>query len=147
MSSKRAQLPATVTFVLALQILGTVGILAALLARQQHTKPVLDTVRNTGSHTLGSVVLYVAGTRTRFSYDLGNILAGASAKTAVRAAEQSHLEIEFIDAHGDLKRVSGKRAFGPISRGRIDLSIREGAIETEDWKDRCDWGGEKATGS
>jgi hypothetical protein len=91
----------------------------------QHLPGIQVTIQNTGSTPLRSVVLYVTGG----SYPLGAIAAGGSAEATIRSTGKSHLEIEFADVDGKLKRVNAGGYFSREFRGTIRVSIKDGAID------------------
>jgi hypothetical protein len=82
-------------------------------------------VQNTGSRPLRSVVLFVTGK----SHGLGDILPGTSAHTTVIPTGESHLEIQFIDDDGQVRRLDASGYFEPGYRGKIQISIKDGAID------------------
>lgn len=101
-------------------------ILAALLAVTRFRTGIRVTLTNTGSAPLKSVVLHVTGS----SHPLGDIAPGSAGKTTVKPASESHLEIEFADAEGQVHRLDAGGYFEPGYRGRIRMSINDGAIDT-----------------
>ena len=91
------------------------------------------TVQNTGSQPLRSVVLFVTGN----SYNLGDILPGATADATVKCTGDSHLEIEFLDDEGQTKRLDAGGFFQPGYRGKIRLTIKDGVIQENEQE--IDW--------
>lgn len=83
------------------------------------------TVQNTGSQSLGAVVLHVTGE----SYDLGGVTPGASTQVIVRPSSESHLEIEFTDGNGNRKRLNAGGYFERGYRGTIRVSVKDGVID------------------
>ena len=75
-----------------------------------------------------SVVLHVTGV----SYQLGDIPPGASATARVRPTSESGLEIEFTDSDGKVQRLNAGGYFESDYRGTIRVSIKDGAIETNE---------------
>ena len=82
-------------------------------------------IHNTGSRPLRSVVLFVTGK----SHGVGDILPGTSAHTTVTPTGDSHLEIQFIDDNGPVRRLDASGYFEPGYRGKIQVSIKDGAID------------------
>ena len=83
------------------------------------------TIKNTGTTTLRSVVLYVTGS----SYGIGDIAPEHSVKTTVNPTSESHLEIEFIDSDGQVHRLNAGGYFESDYHGTIQISIKDGVIE------------------
>ena len=86
---------------------------------------IVVTIENTGTIPLKSVVLHVTGA----SYELGNIAPGASEKVRVRPTGESHLEIEFTDPDGQVKRLDAGGYFESGCRGTIQVSIKDGTSD------------------
>ena len=86
------------------------------------------TVENSGSTPIRSVVLHVTGN----SYSLSDLLPGASSQATVHATSESHLEIEIVDADGKPQRLTADCYFEPSYRGKIHVSIKDGAIDRYD---------------
>ena len=83
------------------------------------------TIENTGITPLKSVVVHVTGA----SYELGDIAPGDSQKIRVRPTSESHLEIEFTDNDGQVKRLDAVGYFESGYRGTIGVSIKDGTID------------------
>lgn len=83
------------------------------------------TVENSGTRPLKSVVLHVTGA----SSNLGDIAPGASATARVNPTGESHLEIEFTDADGQVQRLDAGGYFESGYRGTIRVSIKDGVID------------------
>lgn len=86
------------------------------------------TVENSGTKPLKSVTLHVTGA----SYNLGDITPGASATARVKPTGESHLEIEFTDAGGEVRRLDAGGYFESGYRGTIRVSIKGGVIDTNE---------------
>lgn len=82
------------------------------------------TVVNAGPDHLRSLVLYVTGR----SYPLGDLAPGDSAYAFVDPTSESHLEIEFVDANGNPKRLNAGGYFESGYRGTIRITIKDDAI-------------------
>jgi len=93
------------------------------------------TIQNTGNLPLRSVVLFVSGA----SHSLGDIPAGATAQATVHTTGESHLEIQFTDTRGQTKRLDAGGYFESGYRGTIDISIKDGVIETNEQQIRLRW--------
>jgi hypothetical protein len=98
--------------------------LPALQARFGHSG-IQVTINNNDGQPLRSVVVHV----TEASYKLGDIAPGASAQTVVHASGESHLEVEFKDVDGRIRRLDAGGYFEPGYRGTIQITIKDGAIE------------------
>jgi hypothetical protein len=83
------------------------------------------TVLNAGTKPLRSVMLHVTGS----SYDLGSIAPGASAEAIVNPNSESHLEVEFEDIDGQVRRLNAGGYFESGYRGTIRVSIGDNEIE------------------
>ena len=115
---KRSWLPFAIPVILLVAVL--IGILAFQLR-----SGIRVTIENTGTTTLESVVLHVTGA----SYNMGDIVPGASATARVSPTSESHLEIEFTDADGKVQRLDAGGYFEPGYRGTIRVSIKDGVID------------------
>ena len=101
-----------------------IAVLIGVLAFQLRSG-IRVTIDNTGTTTLESVVLHVTGA----SYNMGDIVPGASATARVSPTSESHLEIEFTDADGQAQRLDAGGYFEPGYRGTIRVSIKDGVID------------------
>ena len=115
---KRSWLPFAIPVILLVAVL--IGILAFQLR-----SGIRVTIENTGTTTLESVVLHVTGA----SYNMGDIVPGASATARVSPTSESHLEIEFTDADGQAQRLDAGGYLEPGYRGTIRVSIKDGVID------------------
>jgi hypothetical protein len=86
------------------------------------------TLRNTGSAPMRSVVLYVTGQQ----YAMGDLAPGASMDVTVHPTTSSHLEIGFIDADGNSKRLYPGGYFGAEDVGTISVSVKDGVMVEND---------------
>ena len=84
------------------------------------------TITNTGNAPIRLVVLHVTGN----SYPLDDIVSGSSRKAIVKPTGESHLEIELIDKGGHPQRLNAGGYFEPGYCGSIDVSIKDGVIES-----------------
>ena len=86
------------------------------------------TILNAGATPLRSVVIHVTGD----SHSVGDIAPGGAIRVRVRPTSDSHLEIEFTDDDGQLKRLDAGGYFKSGYRGTIQVSIKEGMIDTNE---------------
>jgi hypothetical protein len=86
------------------------------------------TIENSGNRPLQSVSLRVTGGE----FPLGEIAPGKTATKNVRSTGESCLEIEFIDDQGQKQRLTAGGYFEPGYRGTIRVSIKNGAIESNE---------------
>lgn len=111
-------------WLIAMPVLILVVVIVGLII--QFRPGIVVTIENTGTIPLKSVVLHVTGA----SYELGDIAPGASEKVRVRPTGESHLEIEFTDPDGQVKRLDeGFGYFEPGYRGTIRVSIKDGTTD------------------
>jgi len=80
-------------------------------------------VANTGT-TMRSVVLHVTGR----SYPVGDLLPGKTIVQTVKPTGESHLEIEFAGAEGQIQRVNVDTYFEPGYGGTLSVVINDGKV-------------------
>jgi len=112
-------------FLLILPLIDLFGMLIALVMPILHGGGILVTVTNSGNQPLSSVRLHVTGA----GYDIGDITAGNTTETIVRATGESGLEIEIMDTNGRSKRLNAGGYFESGYRGTIRVSIKDGVID------------------
>jgi hypothetical protein len=66
------------------------------------------------------------------SYPLGDLAPGASVSATVVPLTESHLEIEFTDANGNMKLLNAGGYFEAGYRGTIRITIKNDAIYEND---------------
>ena len=71
-----------------------------------------------------SVVLHVTGR----SYPVGDVLPGKTIVQTVEPTSESHLEIEFADANGEMQRAIVDTYFEPGYAGTLSVVIQDGEV-------------------
>lgn len=94
--------------------------LGAWLANRQLTV----TVTNADSQRLNSVVVHVTGR----SYPIGNVAPQESVTVPVEPTSESHVEVEFVDTHGDGKRLMAGCYIEPGYKGNVSIELNENKV-------------------
>ena len=90
---------------------------------------------NRSPSPMRDVVIHVTGA----SYRVGEIAIDQTVRHRVRAASESHLEIEFKDSSGELQREIVECYIEPNYSGSIEVDFLDGAIRTEDHIELSRW--------